>query len=115
MTETRMPRHAGPTREVPLVGYTPKHDAEMNPPLRPASPNAAADGTKVHSWPVQAMAPTKALPPSAPRPYLPPPNVVVEPPIKPADAVTLRAACLVTAGVVSLIAAVWAVVEVIVP
>ncbi len=77
------PRHAGPTREVPLVGYTPRHDAEVNPPvLRPANPNVVADGSNTYVWPVQSAATSPMQPP---RPHIPHPNVVIEPTVADAE------------------------------
>ncbi len=90
------------------------------PPVgpKPVNPNAAANGSNTFVWPTEAADPTRrvqALQPVVPPAPLPPPNVTVEPPMSAKDALTLRAACLVTAGVVSLIAAVWAVVSVFAP
>ncbi len=92
------PRHMGRTREVPLVGYRPRHYA-LNEP-KPASPHAVANGSKVNTWPTATdPQPTKAMSP-VPRPHvLTPP---VEPPVTAKDALTMQKACLYAAGLVVL-------------
>ncbi len=110
MTDTtnasREPRHMGPTREVPLVGYRPRHGADNKP--RNGGRHLEADGSKVRTWPAQD--PNLPVQPPAVRPYVPTPNVVVEPPMTAKDALTMRNACLYAAalvavfGVVALIA-----------
>ncbi len=103
------PRHLGPTREVPLVGYQPRHGAENRP--RNGGPHLKADANKPVVWPLAGPSvdadPTRkvqALPP--PRPYTPTPNVVVEPPMAPKDARRLEKWYLVAALVVAAVAAV---------
>ncbi len=94
------PRHMGPTREVPLVGYTPRHDATNK--VRPASPHLKADESKVNDWPVQDPNPTaRFVTPPAPRPHIPPPNVVVEPAMTRQDALSMQKVCLYAAVVVA--------------
>ncbi len=117
MTDTanangRSPRHLGPTREVPLVGYQPRHDAENKP--RNGGPHLAADASKPVVWPLAGPStdadPTRQVKALPPRPYVPTPNVVVEPPMTAKDALTMQKACLyaailvAVAGVVAFIA-----------
>ncbi len=104
MTDTtnangRSPRHMGPTREAPLVGYRPKHDATLNRGLRPAGRNAAANGSNTYVWPAAESLtdadPTRAvkvLPPNLPRP-----NVTVDPPTTAKSGLPARKAALIAA------------------
>ncbi len=90
------PRHMGATREFPLVGYRPKHDATNRP--RNGGPHLKADASKPLDRPSTDADPTravKALPPLPPPfPPLPKPNVVIEPPMSAKDALTMQKACL---------------------
>ncbi len=77
----RAPRHAGHTREMPLVGYTPQHQAPEKPEA--VNPHLEADGSKAQYWPLSTPAvdpiPTGRFTVPAPRPHIPHPNVVVDP------------------------------------
>ncbi len=93
MTDTtnangRGPRHMGPTREVPLVGYRPKHDAENKP--RDGGAHLKADVDKPVVWPLADADPTRrvqAQPPTLPpAPRHPAPNVVIDTPMTAKDA-----------------------------
>ncbi len=109
-----VPRHMGATREVPLVGYRPRHDAENKP--RSGGPHLAADGSKVHVWPVQDPNPTaRFVVPPSPRPHIPHPAFVAEPAMSQSDASTLRNMCLYAAGVAALVAVVVFVATVVIP
>ncbi len=97
------PRHMGPTREVPLVGYRPRHDAENKP--RNGGPHLEADGSRVHTWPLAVDPnPTGRFAVPAPRPSVPHPTFVSEPAMSQSDARTLRNVCLYAAGVATLVA-----------
>ncbi len=113
--QNRGPRHAGRTREMPLVGYTPQHQAPEKP--EPVNPHLAADGSKVHSWPLA----TPAVDPNPTGAYTvqhephPRPNVTIEPTMTQADARSLHNIFFYLAGVAVLVALVLAVVAVVNP
>jgi hypothetical protein len=95
--QNRAPRHAGHTREFPLLDYTPKHDAEA----KPVNAHLLADGSKTNYWPVQDPNPTgkfNALRPHVPHPQ---PNVVVEEPKQ--DRLTLRSAAIYLTALLALV------------
>ncbi len=114
MTDTRLPRHAGHTREMPLVGYRPRHDAEAP---KPTNPHLAADGAKVHTWPL--VGPSADPNPTGTyrvqHPPIPHPNVTVEPAMTQAGAAWMRNVCMALAGAVAVVAVVLAVVAVVTP
>ncbi len=78
---------------------------------KPVNPNVTANGSNTFVWPLASPSvdadPTRkvqALP--KPRPYTPTPNVVVEPPMTPKDALTMEKACLYGAVLVAILGAV---------
>ncbi len=121
---TRGPRHLYDTGKFrtlpPELRVRPKKFAEASEgEAKPVNPHVAADGSKVHSWPLAKAAvdpnPTGRFAAPTPRPHVPHAKVVIDPPMTQAGAFSVRNICMALAGAAALVALVLAVVAVVNP